>query len=368
MITNHNPRYDRKPIYVTKTFLPPIDEYHRYLVEIWRSGVLTNQGPTLLELESKLGAYLGIKSDIHLVGNGTIALQLALSALGIIDGEVITTPFSYVATTSAILWEKLTPVFVDIDPQSLCMDANKIEAAITRKTKAIMPVHVFGYPCNVEEINAIAKKHDLKVVYDAAHAFGVKYKGRSLLDFGDISTCSFHATKLFHTVEGGAAIVKNKQVSETLELVKRFGHDNDDHQVLGINGKSSEFNAAMGLCNLKYIDGVMNNRKVITELYDAKLTSIIERPKIPENTTYNYSYYPVLMANESQLLDVMYRMAEINVYPRRYFYPSLNTLPYLAATQTCPISEDIARRILCLPLYHDLPLETVSEISEVLIA
>jgi len=204
-----------QPIYVTKSFLPPIKEYEAHLKKIWDGGQLTNQGPLLREFEEKVSNYLDV-SNIHFVSNGTIALQIALRALDVTGGEVITTPFSYVATTSSILWERCEPVFVDIDPKTLCIDATKIEAAITDNTKAIMAVHVFGNPCDVEAIDVIAKKHNLKVIYDGAHAFGAKYKGKSLLDYGDISTCSFHATKLFHTIEGGAVIVRDAEVSKKI--------------------------------------------------------------------------------------------------------------------------------------------------------
>src|SRR6185437_9557092 len=239
-----------KKIHVTKSFLPPLNEYQEYLSKIWKSGQLTNQGPLLKEFETKVADYLGVH-NFHFVANGTLALQVAKRALDITEGEIITTPFTYVATTSAILWERCKPVFVDIEPNTFCIDADKIEAAITSKTKAILPVHVFGFPCDVEKIEAIAKKHKLKVIYDGAHAFGVKLKGRPLLSYGDIATCSFHATKLFHTIEGGCVIVNDdKNLSDRLELIKHFGHFGDDHYMLGINAKASEFQAAMGLSNL----------------------------------------------------------------------------------------------------------------------
>ena len=259
-----------KNIYVAKSFLPPIEDYQKYLRKIWETGQLTNQGPFLKEFEKKIKNYLNVK-NFHFLSNGTIALQIALDSLGIQEGEIITTPFSYVATTSAILWQRCTPVFVDIEPNNFCIDPNKIEAAITKKTKAILAVHVFGYACDVEKIEKIAKKHNLKVIYDGAHAFGVKYKGKSLLDFGDISTCSFHATKLFHTIEGGACIIKNLKISNKLELARRFGHDGDIHKQLGINAKNSEFHTAMGLCNLKHIGKIIKERKKISSLYDKSL-------------------------------------------------------------------------------------------------
>lgn len=351
---------------VTKTFLPPIEEYISYVEKIWESGQLTNQGPLLKEFEAKAEDYLGVE-NFHFVTNGTIALQVALNALGVTEGEVITTPFSYVATTSSILWERCTPVFVDIEPNTFCIDADKIEEAITEDTKAIMAVHVFGFPCDVEKIADIARRHNLKVIYDGAHAFGAKYKGKSLLSYGDITTCSFHATKLFHTIEGGAIIANNKDVSVKVELIKRFGHDGDDHQMLGINAKASEFQAAMGLVMIPYIDSLIGKRKSISNQYTTHLKSGIRKPGDGEaDTVRNYSYYPVILESEEVLLDKLRILSQDDIYPRRYFYPSLNTLPYLQSLQTCPISEDIARRSLCLPLYPDLDDKVVLKICEVL--
>jgi dTDP-4-amino-4,6-dideoxygalactose transaminase len=353
-------------INVTKTFLPPLEEYQAYLKQIWSNDQLTNQGPLLAELEKQLRAYLGV-TNLHFVANGTLALQLGLRALDITEGEVITTPFSYVATTSSILWEHCEPVFVDIDSKRLCIDADKIEAAITPRTRAIMPVHVFGNPCDVEKIDAIAKKHNLKVIYDAAHAFGVKYKGKSLLDFGDISIASFHATKLFHTIEGGCVITRDKAVSDKVELLKHFGHRGDEHVMLGINGKASEFQAAMGLCNLPYIGEIIQKRKAVADLYDTLLGSTFEKPQLTnKDVEYNYGYYPILFTDEQQLQIKLKALSEKNIFPRRYFYPSLNTLPYLKNTESCPISEDIAVRIVCLPLHSALREEDVRIICEIL--
>lgn len=351
-------------INVTKCFLPPVEKYQAYVAQIFDRCYLTNQGPLLQELEQKLSALLEVE-NFHYVSNGTIAIQLALKALGIEAGEIITTPFSYVATTSSILWEKCTPVFVDIEPDNFCIDPDKIESAITPNTKAIMPVHVFGYACNVEKIDEIAKKHNLKVIYDAAHAFGVKYKTKSLLNYGDISTCSFHATKLFHTVEGGACIVKDKKVSEKLELAKRFGHNFDEHIQLGINAKNSEMHAAMGLANLPYLCDIIAERKTISDLYDKRLSTKLQRPKIQTDLEYNYAYYPVLFESEQQLLKVFKALNKENIFPRRYFYPSLNKLTYLDGT-SCPVSEEISLRIACLPLYVGLDKEIANEIANII--
>lgn len=352
-------------INVTKTFLPPIAQYQEYLQKIWDRSHLTNQGPLVLGLEDKLKLYLGVE-NLDFLGNGTLALQIALRALDITEGEIITTPFSYVATTSSILWERCEPVFVDIEADTFCIDADKIEAAITNKTKAILPVHVFGYPANINKINKIAQKHGLRVIYDAAHAFGVKYNGESLMNQGDISIGSFHATKLFHTIEGGCVISKEKSIADKVELIKRFGHEGDEHIMLGINAKASEFQAAMGLCNLDYIDDIIAKRKEISNLYDELLKQKFKRPTKNEKLEYNYAYYPILLESESELHGVINKLNEQNIFPRRYFYPSLNTLPYLKSQQDCPVSEDIARRIICLPLYPDLEEKVVRQICEVL--
>lgn len=350
---------------VTKTYLPPKAEYQKYLDKIWQSDQLTNQGPLLKEFEEKAKQYLGV-DDFHFVTNGTLALQVALKSLDIDSGEVITTPFSYVATTSAILWEHCTPVYVDIEEDALCIDPKKIEAAITPQTKAIMAVHVFGNPCDVEAIQAIAAKHNLKVIYDAAHAFGVKYNGVSLLDCGDISTCSFHATKLFHTIEGGCVVAKDPAVSKKVELIKRFGHHGDDHLRLGLNAKASEFQAAMGLCNLEHIDEIIAERRRLTESYHALLPKNVRLQTIRDNVSYNFAYLPVICESEAVLLEKISQLNQENIYPRRYFFPSLNTLGYVPGNQQCPVSEDIARRVMCLPLYWGLEDSTITRICDIM--
>lgn len=353
-------------INVTKTFLPPIEEYEEYLRDIWDSDWITNQGPLLQRFEQAMRERYGYPY-FHFVSNGTIALQLALKALDITEGEIITTPFTYVATTSSILWERCMPVFVDIDSETLCIDPKKIEAAITPNTKAIMPVHVFGNPCDVEAINAVAKKHGLKVIYDAAHAFGVKYKGESLMNYGDISICSFHATKLFHTIEGGSLVAKDAKTSETIEMIKRFGHNGDDHRMLGINAKATEFQAAMGLVNLRYIDAIIARRKSVTEQYDARLAGVVKRPLVRKGTEYNFAYYPIILKNSGELQKVMKALNDQNIFPRRYFYPSLNKLPYLKTQTTLEVSESISGRILCLPFHDGLDVETINIISDIVV-
>lgn len=340
-------------INVTKTFLPHQKEYNAILKRAWDKNWVTNRGVLVEELEEKLKHYLSV-FNIIITNNGTIPLQIALKLLGK-GGEIITTPFSYVASTAAIVWENCTPVFVDINPDYLTIDETKIEAAITSKTTAILATHVFGNPCKVETIEAIAKKHQLKVIYDAAHSFGVNYKGKSIFDYGDVSTCSFHATKLFHTGEGGAMFANDTDLQHKLFYSHNFGHKGPlDFYGLGINGKISELQAAMGLAVLPYMEIILAERKKVVDFYNANLDfSKLKALKIRENTDWNYSYYPIIFETEAQLLNTEKVLYENQIMPRRYFYPSLNTINY-AKGQTMPISESIARRILCLPLYVGL--------------
>ncbi len=352
-------------ITVTKSFLPPYAEFQAYLTGIWERGWLTNNGPLVNELELKLKEYLGVNHLLFL-SNGTIALQIAIHALDL-QNEIITTPFSYVATTSSIVWERCQPVMVDICPKTLNIDPNKIEQVITDKTTAIVATHVFGNPCDVEAIDAIAKKHDLRVIYDAAHAFGAVYKGRSLLAYGDIATCSFHATKLFHTIEGGAVITPYPEILKCMAMMRNFGHSSlTEFGGVGINGKNSEMHAAMGLCNLSHIQRILDVRRRLSERYTSHLKNLpLTFQEIAPNTQYNHAYYPVIFESESMLLKVFEQMNLNNVYPRRYFYPSLSTLPYVHG-QSAPITEQISRRVLCLPLYHTLSDEEVDMICRLL--
>ncbi len=353
-------------INVTKTYLPSIEKYNIYLEKIWKKSWITNRGPLVLELEQKLKKHLNLK-NILFVSNGTVALQIAIKALSL-KGEVLTTPFSYVATTTSLLWENCKPVFVDIEDQTFCIDPSKIESAITDETTAILATHVYGYPCDVERINKIARKYKLKVIYDAAHAFGTKYKGTSILNHGDISTLSFHATKLFHTIEGGAIIVnKNEGLKKKISLYHAFGHVGDDYYTMGINGKNCEFHAAMGLCNLPDVKKIIALRKRITLLYDKKLLSLgLKRPALNDRVEYNYSYYPILFPNERSLLNTKQALAKNNINTRRYFYPSLNKLPYVKNTDKCTVSEDISKRILCLPLYPGLEDSVTDKICSII--
>ena len=338
---------------VTKTFLPPIEAYQTQVKRAFDNQWLTNRGELVLELEGKLKGYLAT-DNIIITNNGTIPLQIALKLLGK-GGEIITTPFSYVATTAAIVWENCTPVFVDIHPEYLTIDEAKIEAAITPKTTAILATHVFGNPCKAEAIESIAKKYNLKVIYDAAHCFGVKYNHQSIFNYGDISTCSFHATKLFHTGEGGAMFSNDKTLQHQLFYSHNFGHETPtSFYGVGINGKISELQAAMGLAVFPYMDTIISERKKVVNYYNTHLDfSTLTKLKIRENTEWNYSYYPVIFETEKHLLDVLQKMNKNNIFPRRYFYPSLNTLNYTQG-QSMPISESIASRILCLPLFVGL--------------
>ncbi|WP_250253736.1 DegT/DnrJ/EryC1/StrS family aminotransferase [Chryseobacterium sp. Marseille-Q3244] len=352
---------------VTKPFLPPKEEYDAYLEGIWKRNWLTNMGPLASQLEMELKDHLKLP-HLLFVTNGTVAIQMAIKALEI-TGEIITTPFSFIATTSTIVWEGCTPVFVDIDPKSLCIDPKKIEEAITENTQAILATHVYGNPCDVDAIEAIAKKHNLKVIYDAAHAFGVKINGRSIFEYGDISTCSLHATKLYHTIEGGLLVTKKPELLKKLASIRNFGISGyDSFSDLGINGKNSEFHAAMGLANLKYITQIHEKRKALSELYDEKLKTLkAVKPLWHAKATENYPYYPIVLESEELLLKLKKEMDSHEVFTRRYFYPSLaSALPYLPKLEL-PITEDISKRSLCLPLYYDMTFEEVEFISRLML-
>lgn len=354
-------------INVTKTFFPPFEEYQDQIKRIWSNQWLTNRGELVLELEEKLSSYLGLeRARMIMMSNGTIPLQIALKLLGK-GGEVITTPFSYVATTAAIVWENCTPVFVDIHPEYLTIDETKIEEAITDKTTCILATHVFGNPCNIEVIEEIAHKHNLKVIYDAAHCFGVTYNGKCIFEFGDISTCSFHATKLFHTGEGGALFTKDQELYHKCFYSHNFGHNGPlDFFGLGINGKISELHAAMGLAILPHIESIIENRKQVVQYYDDTLDlSKVSKLKIRESTSWNYSYYPVLFGSEAYLLTTQQQLNLADIYPRRYFNPSLNKVNFVVNT-AMTISERDASRILCLPLYFGLEEEILCKIIKII--
>lgn len=350
---------------VTKTFLPPQEEYNSYVKRAWDKAWLTNRGELTLELEQKLKDYLSV-SNLTITNNGTIPIQIALKLFGK-GGEIITTPFSYVATSAAIVWENCKPIFVDIHPEYLTIDETKIEAAITNKTTAILATHVFGNPCHVTAIETIAKKHNLKVIYDAAHCFGVKYNNQSIFNFGDVSTCSFHATKLFHTGEGGAMFCNDEKIHHQLFYSHNFGHNGPlEFHGLGINAKISELQSAMGLAIFPYMEHIISERKKVTDFYNENLNfSNLKSIKIRENTDWNHSYYPLLFDSETTLLRVQEELQKENIVPRRYFYPSLNTINYTKG-DVMPISESIASRIICLPLYVGLTREDLEKITQII--
>ncbi len=351
---------------VSKPFLPPKEEYEIYLNGIWQRNWLTNNGPLVNELELKLKDYLAVRHMLYL-NNGTIAIQIAIKAL-CLKGEIITTPFSYVATTSSIVWEGCKPVFVDIDSTSLNIDPKKIEAAITDKTSAIIATHVYGNPCDIDAIQKIAIKHNLKVIYDAAHCFGSMYKGKSVFAYGDISTTSFHATKLFHTIEGGAVFTPDAELLKKMSFMRNFGHlGSDDFAEVGINAKNSEFHAAMGLANFKYIPDLLQSRKEQSLRYDSWLKTI-EIPKlfIGHDSQFNYAYYPLILKSEELALKVIKELEGNWIYPRRYFYPGLNTVNVYRGN-AMPVSESIAKRVICLPLFHSLSMEEIDFICRIVL-
>ena len=340
------------PIHVTKAFLPPEEEYFIWLRKACATNILTNNGPIHRELEETLRARFNVP-HLRLMSNGTLAIQLAIRALGV-KGKVITTPFSYVATTSALLWEGCTPVFADILPDTCCIDPAAIEALIDEDSTAILATHVYGIPCDVEAIDAIARKHGLKVIYDAAHAFDVDYKGKSILAYGDASTLSFHATKLFHTVEGGAVVLHDAAADDRLRLLRSFGHVGDEHFSLGMNAKMSEVHAAMGMAVLPHVEHIIAERERAFQDYDKALVGLpLVRPAFPDGTRCNYAYYPVLFPTGNARMQAMADLSSQGINARRYFFPSLNTLPYVQNVRM-PISEDLADRVLCLPLYAGL--------------
>lgn len=352
---------------VTKPFLPPQEIYQSFLDGIWKRNWLTNMGPLASDLELRLKETLKV-NHLLFVTNGTVALQIAIKALDL-KGEIITTPFSFVATTSSIVWENCTPVFVDIDEASLNIDADEIEAAITENTSAILATHVYGNPCDVEKIEEIAKKHNLKVIYDGAHAFGVEVKGKSIFEFGDVSTCSLHATKLYHSIEGGLLVTKDPLLLKKMASMRNFGISGfDSFDELGLNGKNSEFHAAMGLANLRYIEEISKKRKALTERYDDRLQSLTaRRPRWHAQSENNASYYPLIFDTEELITECIAQLQLNEIGTRRYFYPSLaSALPYLEP-QNFTVTDDIAKRVLCLPLFYELTFEEVDMICRLIL-
>jgi dTDP-4-amino-4,6-dideoxygalactose transaminase len=349
---------------VTKPFLPPQEEYTTYLQHIWESSCLTNHGPLAAALEDQLQKYLGIKHAIF-VASGTLALQVSIKALEL-SGEIISTPFSFVATTTAILWEHCTPVFVDIEPQTFCIDVAQLEKAITSKTSAILVTHIFGYPCQVEQIQLLASRYNLKVIYDGAHAFGVAMGTTSIFTYGDISITSFHATKLFHTIEGGAIFTNDDAIADKCRLLRNFGYSAERHYLPGINAKNSEFHAAMGLCLLPRVNQFIEQRKQLAALYRKLLKELpVYIPSPSTHIQANYAYFPVVFTNEQTLLLVREKLAAHHIQTSRYFFPSLNKLAYCKGEE-CPVAEDISQRILCLPYFQELREDEIEKVASII--
>lgn len=364
-----------KQITVTSPLLPPLEEFIPYLEKIWDSKWITNNGQFHQQLEEALCEYLGVKY-ISVFTNGTLPLITALQALRI-TGEVITTPYSFVATTHALWWNGIKPVFVDIDPQTLNLDPKKIERAITPKTTAIMPVHVYGNPCNIEEIQAIADKYGLKVIYDAAHAFGVRINGESILNYGDMSTLSFHATKTYNTIEGGALICHDEKTKKRIDYLKNFGFAGETEVVApGINAKMDEVRAAYGLLNLKYVDKAIENRKLIAQTYREGLKTIkgINFLNDIEGVRHNYSYFPIFVDEKEYGLsrDELYnKLKENNILGRRYFYPLISDFSTYreldsANTTNLPIANKVAEQVICLPIFDNLEIVDVERVIKVI--
>jgi dTDP-4-amino-4,6-dideoxygalactose transaminase len=365
---------NEKPLYVTQPYLPPLQEFIPYLEQIWESRILTNRGPFHQELEKALCEYLGVE-HLALFANGTLALVTALQALRI-SGEVITTPFSFVATAHSLLWNGIRPVFVDIDPYTLNLDPSKIEAAITPQTTAILPVHCYGNPCDVDAIQAIADNYNLKVIYDAAHAFGVKRDDGSILRQGDLSVLSFHATKVFTTFEGGAIVCPDSKIKQHIDNLKNFGFVNETTVVApGINGKMSEFAAALGLLQLKHVDEALARRRDVDRAYRELLADVPGVTCLKEGgqRSANYSYFPVLVGPEYPLTrEALYqRLRNHNIYARRYFYPLISDFPMYrglksAQKDNLPVATEVAERVICLPMHSGLGTDDVQRICCVL--
>lgn len=353
---------------VTKPYLPNREKLNQYIDGIYERNWLTNNGPLVQQLTDRLEKHLGVE-NLLLVSNGTLALQVAYRALGITNfyqskvSEAITTPFTFIATASSLKWEGIEPIFSDIDADTWCLDPAQIEDKITPNTKAIVPVHVFGNACDVEAIDTIAQKYNLKVVYDAAHAFGVTFKDKSLLSYGDAATLSFHATKLFHSIEGGAIVFKNKADLERAKRIINFGISGPDSiEEVGMNAKMNEFQAAMGLCVLDELGHNFTYRAEVWNTYAEALDSQYQLQKLHPEIQYNYAYFPIVFDTVAQTTQVLNVLKENDIIARRYFFPSLDTIDYFQIKEHQPISKDIASRILCLPIYYNLETEAQNRI------
>ncbi|MDM0115262.1 DegT/DnrJ/EryC1/StrS family aminotransferase [Variovorax sp. J22R133] len=361
------------PIYVAQPDLPPLEEFLPFLQQIWANKILTNGGPFHQQLETALCEYLGVE-HLALCSNGTLGLVTALQALGV-SGEVITTPYSFVASAHSLLWNGIQPVFVDIKAETLGLDPAKIEAAITSRTTAILPVHCYGHRCDVEAIQEIADKHNLKVIYDAAHAFGVRDTGGSILRHGNLSVLSFHATKVFHTFEGGAIICPDAETKRHIDHLKNFGFVNETTVVeAGINGKMSEINAAFGMLQLTHIDKSLRKRRDIDSIYRRQLAEVpgIRCLSGSKELTANYSYFPILVGPEYPLSrdDLYQRLRENEIYARRYFYPLIADFPMYrgmpsAHPSNLPTAREAAQKVLCLPIYADLSAQDVGRVINI---
>jgi len=349
----------------SKPFLPPLADYVGYLEGIWERTWLTNNGPLLQELEERVASFLGAR-HVVITANGTLALQLAMRALGA-RGQVITTPFSFIATASAPAWEGAEVIMADVEAESLTLDPAAVEPLVTPTTSAIVATHVYGLPCDDDGLGDVARKHGLRVIYDAAHAFGAMYRGRSLCTLGDVSILSFHATKLFHTVEGGALVTDDDAVAERARSLRNFGQVTAEaFEEPGINAKLSEFHAAMGLVLLPRIPELIARRAEVAAVYDGELEGLaLRRPGARTGTTLNHAYYPLLLPDEATVLRLREALAMENVQLRRYFHPSLGALPYVRSGPL-PVADDAARRIACLPLYSDLDPEQARMIARAL--
>ena len=353
-------------LHVTKSFLPDLKEYVKYLEKIWDTHHLTNDGPFVKELEYKLGEFLEVENFIF-VSNGTIALQLAIKGLDL-KGNVLTTPFSYCATTNVLIWEGCKPIFVDIDPISLTVNSQQIKSLSgLNSISGILTTHVYGNCGDLEKQEIIANEMEIPLIYDGAHAFGVKYKGKSIFNYGTVSTCSFHATKVFHTIEGGAVMTNDHKLAEKIRGIRSFGHRNDDYFDIGINGKNSEFHAAMGLVNFDHFSKIKKHREISSSLYDSLLKEPIIKYEYNAELDRNFSYYPIMFTSEELLLQVTEKLNSYHIYPRRYFYPSLNNLPTVRGN-VCLNSEDISKRILCLPLSADITEGDIEKISSIIMS
>ncbi len=351
----------KKPLYVTRSFLPPLNEYTKLLKDVWASGVLTNDGKYLRLLEQKLRELAGCRHALC-VSNGTIALQAAIKALNV-SGEIITTPFSFIATTSSIMWEGCKPVYADIDPGTLNIDPAQIIKKITRKTRAIMAVHVYGNPCDTSAIGKIAKEYGLKVIYDASHAIGINYKGKPLFAYGDVSTTSFHATKIINTAEGGAVFTNSSRVARELAFKRNFGYSNYKILSLGINGKMSELNAALGVAGFKYLNYNLKKRKAAFELYRKLLKDNFRISYQEFNAQQNYAYFPVIFRSNSLREKSVKALNKANIFPREYFSPSLELV--YGKKITCPVSHDISQKVLCLPLSVHITAADIKRVTEI---